>query len=130
MHIIAQSHNGEFILEGIVADDADLDGEFTLKEVNPPGETLLVYGWLFEIEVIPDPQDKPPEVTVLSLLDEIRQAGYTPSGGAWENSTTIHVFSQERAGPETFGASLYSITYDKQTGQKHVCGRPRQTAAR
>lgn len=126
MRIIAES--GDYLLDGWVADDADLDGQFEM--LTEDYEALIVNGWLFHIEVIPDPQDKPPEVTVLSLFEEIRQAGYTPSGGAWENSTTIHAFSQERAGPETYGASLYSITYDKTTGQKHVCGRPRQTAAR
>lgn len=36
-------------LEGEVADDADLDGRFDLVCADT-GETLVVNGWLFEVE--------------------------------------------------------------------------------
>jgi hypothetical protein len=48
MRIIAEST--EHILEGVVADDADLDGTFAL--LTDDGERLLFHGWLFVIEVI------------------------------------------------------------------------------
>lgn len=53
MHIYAMSYDGQYVLEGDVADDADFDGVFTLRETDPPHETLRVNGWLFEIEIAP-----------------------------------------------------------------------------
>lgn len=61
MHVIAQSFDGQYVLEGEVANDADFDGVFTLRETQPPHETLRVNGWLFEIEIIPpDTKEKEP----------------------------------------------------------------------
>ena len=41
-------------LEGVVRDDADLDGQFPM--LTDDGETLLVNGWLFIIDVIEPPE--------------------------------------------------------------------------
>lgn len=73
-----------------------------------------------------------PQVTVKVLLEEIRQAGYSPASGSWENSEYIHAFCEERGSWEaTRYAPLYRITYEKLTGKKHVSGRPLEvTAAR
>jgi hypothetical protein len=51
MRIVAESP--EHILEGIVRDDADLDGEFEM--FTDDGETLVLRGWLWIIETL-DPQ--------------------------------------------------------------------------
>lgn len=48
MRIIAESP--EHYLEGECSDDADLDGTFEM--VTEDGETLLVNGWMFVIEVL------------------------------------------------------------------------------
>ena len=42
---------GDYFLSGMVADDADLDGRFTMI-CDDTGETLRVNGWMFIIEVI------------------------------------------------------------------------------
>lgn len=61
MHIIAQSYDGQYILEGIVPDGADLDDVFTLRETQAPFETLRVRGWLFDCEVVtPETQGECP----------------------------------------------------------------------
>lgn len=52
MRIIAEG--GDYLLEGIVADDADLDGTFQM--LTDDGETLFVNGWLFVIEIVLDGQ--------------------------------------------------------------------------
>jgi hypothetical protein len=57
MRIIAES--SQYILEGEVADDTDLDGTFVLIEDS--GEKLQVNGWLFNIE----------RVNNVSNLDEL-----------------------------------------------------------
>jgi hypothetical protein len=48
MRIVAESP--EHILEGIVRDDADLDGEFEM--FTDDGETLVLRGWLWIIETL------------------------------------------------------------------------------
>jgi hypothetical protein len=54
-----EATGGDYFLEGTCADDADLDGTFTM--VTDDGERLRVHGWMFIIDVIPDPQDGPPD---------------------------------------------------------------------
>jgi hypothetical protein len=48
MRIVAESP--EHILEGIVRDDADLDGVFEM--FTDDGETLVLRGWLWIIETL------------------------------------------------------------------------------
>lgn len=48
MRIVADSP--DYTLEGIVADDADLDGQFEM--FTDDGETLMVNGWMFIIETL------------------------------------------------------------------------------
>ena len=53
MRIVAEG--GDYILEGVCADDAELDGTFTM--ITDDGERLRVNGWMFVIDTIPDSQD-------------------------------------------------------------------------
>lgn len=48
MRIVAESP--DYLLEGVVADDADLDGQFEM--FTDGGETLMVNGWMFTIEKV------------------------------------------------------------------------------
>ncbi|WP_254512285.1 hypothetical protein [Anatilimnocola floriformis] len=52
MHVIAESFDGQFILEGDVADAADLADVFILQETQSPFEKLTVNGWLFDVEIV------------------------------------------------------------------------------
>lgn len=53
MRIVAEG--GDYILQGVVVDGAELDGTFRL--LTDDGESLYVNSWLFVIEILDDQVD-------------------------------------------------------------------------
>src|SRR5262245_45525072 len=65
---------------------------------------------------------KPP--TLDDLKEMVRQAGYTPSCGSWQDDVCIHAFSAESHGAATYGHSKFAAHYRKHSGWLTVTGQP------
>ena len=52
-------------------------------------------------------------VTIETVKQLVRDAGFTPSAGSWEDERRIVAFSVESYGPGTYGSSKCLIEYKK-----------------